>query len=219
MCHLIVFWHALSIILHWTAKRIRLWALTFERRLRGMPCKARVPREWYAVAFSDFEAAWGNQENQIYHREWKNVGLHLDRPTEPLTSERGSQELLHSLPWPTFQYLFCLSFLFLLSSRLFWSLWISDLWSFTNLLCSSKATCMTGARAQGQMLAHCSYLSPASPAHLSVKKTWKHAHAHTASDHMLKSAQSSVKHCFSFVLSLPKICWRTKEHWVLYLHP
>lgn len=172
--------------------------------------------------FFGLRSCLGNQKNQIYHREWKGVGLPLDRPTEQLKSKRGSQELLHSLPWPAFQcFLFCFSFLFLLSSRLLSSLWISDLWSFTNLLCSSKATYMIGARAEGQMLAHCSHLSPASPAHLSVKKTWKRAHAHTDSDHMLKSAQSSVKHCYSFVLSLLKICWRTEEHryWVLSLHP
>lgn len=140
----------------------------------------------------------------------------------PQNSWRVREEVRNSYthcPDQHFSVWFCFSFLFLLSSRLLWSLWISDLWSFPNLLCSSKAACMSGARAEGQMLAHCSHLSPASPAHLSVKETWKQAHAHTDLDHMLKSAQSSVKHCFSFVLSLLKICWRTKEHWVLYLHP
>lgn len=56
------------------------------------------------------------------------------------------------------------------------------------------------------MLAHCLHLSPASPAHLSVKKTWECAHAHTDSDHMLDSAQSSMKHVFSCVISLLIIC-------------
>lgn len=92
-------------------------------------------------------------------------------------------------------------FLFSFLSFLQASLVSLNIRSFTNLPCSSKATYMTGARAGGQMLAHCSHLSPASPAHLSVKKTWKRAHAHMDSDHMLKSAQSSMKHFFSFVLS------------------
>lgn len=163
-----------------------------------MPSNRKEPWECYAIAFSDLEATWEIGKPNLPENGKVWVFTWIVKQREQLKSKREAETASTHGPDQHFSGLF---FLFSFLSFLQASLVSLNIRSFTNLPCSSKATYMTGARAGGQMLAHCSHLSPASPAHLSVKKTWECVHAHTDSDHMLKSAQSSMKHFFSFVLS------------------
>ena len=129
--------------------------------------------------FLTVEAAWGIRKTKFTPENgkmWVFTWLGKNRTAKEQGRKAGTPS--NHCPDQHFGGLLFLSFSFffpLVSSRLLWSLWISDLWSFTNLLCSSKATYTTGARAGGQMLAHCLHLSPASPA----KKTRKRVHTHT----------------------------------------